>query len=87
MSTSSQHTFSSVLSVNPYEDTYFSSISSFISETSSPEFSKDQFVISYLNTKNFINAQIEISKNIPDEDIYDAINTKAYDDLALDQAV
>jgi hypothetical protein len=87
MSTSLQHTFSSVLSVNPYKDTYFNSISSFISETSSPEFSKDQFVISYLNTKNFINAQIEISKNIPDEDLYDAINSKAYDDLALDQAV
>jgi len=87
MSTSSQHTFSSVLSVNPYKDTYFNSISSFISETSSPSYSKDQFVISYLNTKSFINAQIEISKNIPDEDLYDAISSKAYDDLALDQAI
>ena len=87
MSTSTQHSFSSVLSVNPYKDTYFSGISSFLSESSSPEFSKEQFVISYLNTKEFINAQIEISKNIPDEDLYDAINSKAYDDLALDQAV
>ncbi|MBN2815676.1 MAG: hypothetical protein JXQ67_03280 [Campylobacterales bacterium] len=87
MSTSPQHTFSSVLSVNPYKDTYYKSISSFISETSSPEFSKDQFVISYLNTKEFITAQIEISKNIPDEDIFDALNSKAYDDLALDQAI
>jgi len=87
MSTSSQHTFSSVLSVNPYKDNYYKSISSFISQTSSPEFSKDQFVISYLNTKEFITAQIEISKNIPDEDLFDALNSKAYDDLALDQAI
>ena len=87
MSTSAQHSFSSVLSVNPYKDTYFSSVSSFITEAKNPEFSKDQFVISYLNTKDFITAQIEISKNIPDEDIYDAINNKAYDELALDQAV
>jgi hypothetical protein len=87
MSTSTQHTFSSVLSVNPYKDTYYKSISSFISENSSPEFSKDQFVIAYLNTKEFINAQIQISKNIPEEDLFDAINSKAYDDLALDQAV
>ena len=87
MSTSSQHSFSSVLSVNPYKETYFKGISSFISESPSPEFAKDQFVIAYLNTKEFINAQIEISKNIPDEDLYDAINSKAYDDLALDQAV
>jgi hypothetical protein len=87
MSTSTQHSFSSVLSVNPYKETFFSGVSSFLSKSTSPEFSKEQFVISYLNTKEFINAQIEISKNIPDEDLYDAINSKAYDDLALDQAV
>jgi hypothetical protein len=87
MNTSSKHSFSSVLSVNPYKETYFTSISSFISESKAPEFSKDQFVISYLNTKGFITAQIEISKNILDEDLYDAINNKAYDELALDQAV
>ena len=87
MSTSAQHSFSSVLSVNPYKDIYFNSVSSFITEAKNPEFSKDQFVISYLNTKEFITAQIEISKNIPDEDIFDAINNKAYDELALDQAV
>ena len=87
MSTSTQHSFSSVLSVNPYKETYFSGISSFITETTTPEFSKDQFVISYINTREFINAQIEISKNIPQEDLFDAINNKAYDELALDQAV
>jgi len=87
MSTSTQQSFTSVLSVNPYKETYFSGISSFISKTSSPEYSKEQFVLSYLNTKDFINAQIEISKNIPDEDLFDAINSKAYDELALDQAI
>lgn len=87
MSTETQHSFSSVLSVNPYKDTYFNGLSSFLSKTSAPEFSKDQFTISYLNTKEFITALIEVSKNIPDEDLYDAINSKAYDELALDQAV
>jgi len=87
MSTQTQHSFSSVLSVNPYKDTYVHSVSSFLNLEKSPEFSKDQFAISYLNTKEFINAQIEISKNIPDEDLYDAINSKAYDELALDNAV
>lgn len=87
MSTSSHHTFTSVLSVNPYKETYYKSISSFISATKSPEFAKDQFAIGYLNTKEFLNAQIQISKNIPHEDVYDAINSKIYDDLALDQAV
>lgn len=87
MSTSSEPSFTSVLSVNPYKEAYFSGISSFISEAKNPEFSNEQFVISYLSTNEFINAHIEISKNIPDEDLYDAINSKAYDELALDQAV
>jgi len=87
MSTSKQQSFRSVLSLNPYKGTYFSGLSSFISKTSSPSYSKEQFVISYLNTKDFINAQIEISKNIPEEDLFDAINSKVYDELALDQAV
>jgi hypothetical protein len=87
MSKSKQHSFSSVISVNPYSGTYITGVSSFLNETKSPAYSKDQFAISYLNTKEFINAQIEISKNIPDEDIYDAINSKAYDELALDNAV
>jgi len=87
MSKSEQQSFTSVLSVNPYKETYFSGISSFISKTSSPEYSKEQFVLSYLNTKDFIHAQIEISKNIPDEDLFDAITSKAYDELALDQAI
>jgi len=87
MSKESQHSFSSVISVNPYKDTYLSGISSFLNEVSSPEFAKEQFAISYLNTQSFINSQIEISKNIPEEDLHDAITNKTYDELALDQAV
>jgi hypothetical protein len=87
MSKVSQHSFSSVISINPYNNTYISSVSSFLTQNRSPAFLKEQFALSYLNTKDFINAQIEISKNIPEEDLHDAINNKAYDELALDQAI
>jgi len=87
MSTSYQNSFSSILSVNPYEETYYKSVSSFLNEETAPQYAKDQSVHSYLNSKEFINAQIEISKNIPEEDLYDAIYNKVYDELALDQAV
>ena len=87
MSKKEQHSFASVLSVNPYKGTYISAVSSFLNETSSPIYSKEQYVISYLNTRGFINSQIAISKNIPDEDLYDAIYNKAYDELGLDQAL
>jgi len=87
MSTEQKNSFTSVISVNPYKDEYFSSVSSFLTPTKSPQFSKDQLAISYLNTQGYINNQIEISKNIPDEDILDAINIKIYDELGLDQAI
>ena len=78
---------SNVLSINPYKNSYASSISNFLNEIESPIYNKEQYVISYLNTKNFINSHIDISKNIPDEDLYDAIYNKTYDELGLDQAI
>lgn len=87
MSTEKKHSFSSTLSVNPYNNSYVSSVSGFLKENKSPEYRKDQLTISYLNTKGYINSHIEISKNIPEEDLFDAINVKIYDELALDQAV
>jgi len=87
MSKKSQNPFSSVISVNPYKDTYLTGISSFLTKTTSPEFSKEQFALSYINTRDFITSKIEISKNIPEDDLYDAINNKVYDEFGLDQAV
>jgi len=87
MSKKSQNPFSSIISVNPYRDSYFSGISSFLTQTTTPEFNKEQFAITYINTRGFITSKIEITKNIPEEDLYDAINNKVYDEFALDQAI
>lgn len=87
MSKSSQHSFSSVISVNPYNNTYLGGVSNFLNITTTPSYAKKQYVISFLNTHSFINAKIEISKNIPQEDLVDAVFNKVYDELALDQAV
>jgi len=87
MSKKEQNSFSSVVSVNPYKNTYVNAVSSFLSATTSPEYTKGQYTISYLNSKAFINSNLSVSKNIPDEDLYDAIFTKVYDELGLDQAV
>lgn len=87
MSKKEQHSFSSVLSINPYKNSYVLSTASSLNVVTTPIYNKDQYVISYLNTKSFINSQIAISKNIPQEDLYDAIYNKAYDELGLDQAI
>ncbi len=83
----SKQTFSNVLSINPYNKSYYKGNSTRIAESKAATFEKDQFAISYLNTNSFITSVIEISKNIPDEDIGDVIESKTYEDLALDMAI
>lgn len=84
---SKQQSFSTIVSANPYRRDYYSSTLNSITEIASPSFSKEQYVISFLNTKGFISALIGISKNVPDDDIYDALENKVYEELALDMAV
>ncbi|OQX58773.1 MAG: hypothetical protein B5M52_04790 [Helicobacteraceae bacterium 4484_230] len=79
--------FASVLSINPYRDVYYSCTSNRLTPESNPIYSKSQYSIAFLNTNDFITALIGISKNIPDEDIQFVIETKAYEELALDMAV
>ena len=81
------NSFSSVISINPYKEAYFSGAANVISEVQEPQFAKDQFAISYLNTNEFITAQISVSKNIPQEDLFDTITIQAYEELGLDEAV
>lgn len=82
----SKDTFSTTLSINT-NNHYLANIAGVLSDVKKPYFSKEQFVIASFDTKNSINSNISISKNIPEEDLYDAITTKAYDELGLDQAI
>ncbi|HLD24090.1 MAG TPA: hypothetical protein VJA83_09100, partial [Sulfuricurvum sp.] len=87
MSKSKQQTYSTIVSANPYRGDYYGSTFNTISKISSPSFSKEQYAVSFLNTKGFISTLIGISKNIPDDDIYDALENKVYEELALDMAI
>ncbi|HEX5623981.1 MAG TPA: hypothetical protein VFX57_06055 [Sulfuricurvum sp.] len=84
---SKQQTFSTIISANPYRKDFYLGALNSISSVASPSFSKEQYAISFLNTKGFISALIGISKNIPDDDIYDALENKVYEELALDMAI
>lgn len=82
-----QQTYSTIVSADPYKGDFYVGTFNTISSIASPSFSKDQYSVSFLNTKGFISALIGISKNIPDDDIYDALENKVYEELALDMAV
>lgn len=87
MSTAKQQIFDTVLSINPYNDSYYIGAGNQLTFAKTPQFGKKQFAVSYLNTNDFITAQISISKNIPDDDLAFVIETKAYEELALDMAI
>ncbi|MDQ1297835.1 MAG: hypothetical protein QG558_373, partial [Campylobacterota bacterium] len=84
---SKQQTFSTIISANPYRNDYYVGTLNSISSIASPSFSKEQYAISFLNTKGFISALVGISKNVPEDDVYDALENKVYEELALDMAV
>ncbi len=87
MSNARQQLFDTVLSINPYKNTYYVGAGNQLTEAKNPQFGKRQFAISYLNTNDFITALIGVSKNIPDEDLAFVIETKVYEELALDMAI
>ena len=49
-------------------------------------FNKANFITSYLSHKDFITASTQVSRSIPQEDIADILEIKAYEELGLDQA-
>ena len=87
MSNTQQPTFTSVLSINPYKETFYSGSSGKLEQVKSINFSKTQYTMAYLNTNDFLTALIGVSKNIPDEDLSFAIENKVYEELALDMAI
>lgn len=87
MALSQQHVFETVLSASPYDDSYFLSSNNRLAAEANPKYGKKQFAIANLGTKDFITASVGISKSIPEEDRRFVIETKVYEELALDIAV
>ena len=49
-------------------------------------YNTSNFITSYVNNKDIIATKVQISRSIPDEDIADILDIKAYEELGLDQA-
>ena len=56
MNKTQQPTFTSVLSLNPYKETFYIGSSGKLEQVSSINFSKTQYAISFLNTNDFLTA-------------------------------
>ncbi|WP_200764100.1 hypothetical protein [Nitrosophilus alvini] len=82
-----RRTYKSIISINPYSKTFYEGRDNKIRKLTQLKYSRSSYYVSFLNAKNFIVSQINISKNIPHEDLKDAIELKAYEDLGLDQTI
>ena len=77
---------SSVVTIDPYKEIAYNFQKNELKLTKLDKFKNQNFYISYIYTKDIISASIEISNNIPEEDLKDVIEIKAYEELGLDSA-
>jgi len=77
----------SYISINPYNNTSYIYEQNRLKKLPSLKKKKDSFHVSFLQTKDLIISTVNISKNIPDEDLKDVIEIKAYEELDLDPAI
>lgn len=84
---SKKNSYSNIVSVDPITLTSYEYSKNEIKINKIEKSKRDSFFTSYIPSKDIINATIEMSRNISDEDLKDAIEVKVYDELGLDSAV
>ena len=84
---SNNKNFSSIISINPTSLESYSYAKNEIKPFKLEKSSKNSFFISYIQSKNVIGATVEMSRNIPDSDLDDALEIKVYEELGLDSAL
>ncbi len=85
-SNESQSTVSNIITVNAYADKYYIYKNSTFKPLNKLSYSKSNFITSYLSNKDMISTTVYLSRSIPEEDIADILDIKAYEELGLDQA-
>ncbi len=83
---SSKSTVKNVVTLNTYSDKSYIFKDDAFKPLKKLTYNTSNFVTSYLNNKDIITASVNISRSIPEEDIEDIIEIKAYEELGLDQA-
>jgi len=79
--------FSEIVSIDPVSLQSYKYVKNEIQTCKLEKTNKNSFFISYIQSKDVISATIEISRNIPDSDLKDAIEIRVYDELGLDSAI
>ena len=75
-----------IVTVNAYDKKYYALKGQQFKPLKSLTYNSSNFIASYVNSGDLISATIEVARSIPNEDIEDIIEIKAYEELGLDQA-
>ncbi|MDR2635604.1 MAG: hypothetical protein LBC08_02110 [Campylobacteraceae bacterium] len=80
---------SSIVTIDPYSVTSYTFDSNEMRENDlhKSSFKNSSFFISYVMTKDIVSGTLEISRSIPESDLKDALEIKAYEDLGLDSSI
>ncbi|NPA50969.1 MAG: hypothetical protein GXO02_05005, partial [Epsilonproteobacteria bacterium] len=77
----------SIITVDPYIPRIYKYAKGSFNQLKSIKASKNDFIIGYVANKDLIIETLDIGANIPPEDVADAIENKAYEELKLDPAI
>jgi len=83
---SSESTVKNVVTLNAYTGKSYAFKNDLFKPLDKLSYNTSNFITSYVNNKDIITTTVHISRNIPEEDIADILDIKAYEELGLDQA-
>jgi len=75
-----------IITVNAYRDIKYLYKNDVFNGLNKLNYNTSNFIASYLGNKDVITTTVSLSRNIPEEDIPDILDIKAYEELGLDHA-
>ncbi|WP_292654936.1 hypothetical protein [Nitratifractor sp.] len=81
-----EKTYQSIVTIDSYNHRFYLYKNDTLHAIDKLQFKRHNYYTTFVANKDLIIAPLEISRNIPDEDIAGALEDKAYDELGLDPA-
>ena len=82
----SKSAIKNIVTLNAYTDQNYIFKNDSFQALNKLSYNTSNFITSYVSNKDMISTTIELSRSIPQEDIADILEIKAYEELGLDQA-
>lgn len=82
----SQSSVRNIVTVNAYTGKNYMLKNDLFQALNKLSYTTSNYMTSYLSNKDMINTTVHLSRSIPEEDIPDILDIKAYEELGLDQA-